>query len=457
MAKKPKNLPPINAAAEYKIRLADPETLKPYDKNPRLISQAAIDKVLASVREFGWRQPIVVDEDGVIIVGHTRRLAAIKGGYKAVPVHDALGLTEAQKRAYRLADNRTGEESEWDMPTLSAEIAGLRLDGFDLGPLGFDLAELRGLEVTERESDPESVPEAPSKPVTRTGDVWQLGDHFLLCGDSTKPDDVERLTGKTRAALLFTSPPYAQQRDYGAAKAAVSDWLGLMQGVFAAAPVADGGQVLVNLGLVYRDGECVQYWSPWLDFMRAQGWRFFGWYVWDQGPGLPGDWNGRLAPSHEFIFHLNKAAKRARKTVKSKMAGVVSNGGLREKDGSIGGRSKGASAIQATKIPDSVFRVMRHKGGLSVGSHPAIFSVALAEQVIDAYSVAGDAIYEPFSGSGTTIIAAEKLGRSCYALELDPVYVDVAVLRWEHFTGKKAKLAENGETFEQTKKRRSKK
>ena len=125
-----------------KIRLADPETLKPYPHNPRLISQAAIDKVLASVREFGWRQPIVVDEDGVILVGHTRRLAAIKGGYKQVPVHDATGLSDAQKRAYRLADNRTGEESEWDMPVLATEIAGLRALDFDLKPVGFSAAEL---------------------------------------------------------------------------------------------------------------------------------------------------------------------------------------------------------------------------------------------------------------------------------------------------------------------------
>lgn len=126
----------------FPVRLADPETLKPYEKNPRVISQAAIDKVLASIREFGWRQPIVVDEDGVILVGHTRRLAAIKGGYKSVPVHDALGLSEAQKKAYRLADNRTGEESEWDLPALRGELSDLRalLPSLDL--TGFGASEI---------------------------------------------------------------------------------------------------------------------------------------------------------------------------------------------------------------------------------------------------------------------------------------------------------------------------
>jgi len=138
-----------------KIRLADPETLKPYPHNPRLISQAAIDKVLASVREFGWRQPIVVDEDGVILVGHTRRLAAIKGGYKQVPVHDATGLSDAQKRAYRLADNRTGEESQWDLPALRGELSDLRalLPSLDL--TGFGAAD-----IFKIFGDPESANDA---------------------------------------------------------------------------------------------------------------------------------------------------------------------------------------------------------------------------------------------------------------------------------------------------------
>lgn len=196
-----------------KIRLADPETLKPYPHNPRLISQAAIDKVLASVREFGWRQPIVVDEDGVILVGHTRRLAAIKGGYKQVPVHDATGLSDAQKRAYRLADNRTGEESEWDMPVLATEIAGLRALDFDLKPLGFDTPELRALEAKEPGKDAEATPEPPKNPVTRPGDLWQLGDHYVRCGDSTKAEDVSDLLDGAKPGLMVTDPPYGVSYD----------------------------------------------------------------------------------------------------------------------------------------------------------------------------------------------------------------------------------------------------
>lgn len=457
--KKTKTAPPIKSPFPQEMWLPISRA-KPYPKNPRVISESAIAKVAASIREFGPTQPIVLDEADEILIGHIRRLAALREGLETFPMLILTGLSPERKRALRIADNRTGEEAEWDMPLLSAEIADLRASGFDLGPLGFDLAELRGLEVTERESDPESVPEAPAKPVTRTGDVWQLGDHFLLCGDSTKPEDVQRLTGETRAALLFTSPPYAQQRDYGAAKSAVSDWLGLMQGVFGAAPVADGGQVLVNLGLIYRDGECVQYWSPWLDFMRAQGWRFFGWYVWDKLSGLPGDFQGRLAPAHEWLFHFNRKPLRPHKT-KAKQAKSVefnSRGSvLRRKDGKMSGVSNPSASMQTHKIPDSVFRVVPHKArGGANAVHPAMFPVKLAEEAVEAYSVAGDAIYEPFSGSGTTIIAAEKLGRACFALELDPVYVDVAVLRWQQFTGKKATLRDGGKTFEQTKKSRGK-
>lgn len=272
--------------------------------------------------------------------------------------------------------------------------------------------------------------------------------HRVMCGDSTNSADVKSVMQSHVADVCFTSPPYAQQRDYGAAKEKVRDWDALMQGVFARVPVSGNAQLLVNLGLVHRDGEWMPYWDAWIEWMRSAGWRRFGWYVWDQGPGLPGDWNGRLAPSHEFIFHFNKDARRANKSVASKMAGKISNGGLRNKDGSIGGRSKGASAIQPMKIADSVFRVTRHKGGIGkAGKHPAVFPVALVEEVLAAYSDEGSVVFEPFCGSGTQIIAAEKMQRRCFALDIDPVYVDVAVRRWQNFTGEEAVHERSGRTF----------
>jgi len=269
-----------------------------------------------------------------------------------------------------------------------------------------------------------------------------------MCGDSTSVEAIDTLMDGQRADLCFTSPPYAQQRDYGAAKEKVGDWDSLMQGVFACIPTKDGAQVLVNLGLVHRDSEWQPYWDNWVAWMRDSGWRRFGWYVWDQGPGLPGDWNGRLAPSHEFIFHFNRESRRANKTVESKHGGqVIGGGGLRGKDGVVRQKTGTGRKSGTHRIPDSVFRVMRHKGKVDGGKHPAVFPVALVESVIDAYAKSGDFLFEPFTGSGTQIIAAEKTATNCYGMELDPAYCDVAVRRWQNFTGQTATLEGDGRTF----------
>jgi DNA modification methylase len=248
-------------------------------------------------------------------------------------------------------------------------------------------------------------------------DAEPEGGHRLLCGDSTSADDVARLADGAEADLCFTSPPYAQQRDY---ETGPQEWDALMREVFTILPAKHDAQVLVNLGLVHRDGEWLPYWDGWIEWMRSAGWRRFGWYVWDQGPGLPGDWNGRLAPSHEFIFHFNRIAEQARKTKASAMAGLPVGGrGLRAKDGSVSRKTNEGGVYQATKIPDSVVRVMRHKGGLGdAGSHPAPYPVDLVLEVLTAFSDAGDVAYEPFGGSGTTIIAAEKSGRRCLGRQI---------------------------------------
>lgn len=272
--------------------------------------------------------------------------------------------------------------------------------------------------------------------------------HRLVCGDSASTTSIDALMDGQTADLVFTSPPYAQQRDYGAAKKKVGNWDALMFGVFSVLPVKPGAQVLVNLGLVHRDGEWVPYWSTWVDWMREAGWRRFGWYVWDQGPGLPGDWNGRLAPSHEFIFHFNREPRKPNKTVESKHGGQkIGGGGLRGKDGVVKEKT-GAGRVSGThRIPDSVFRVMRHKGKVDGGKHPAVFPVALVEAVFEAYAKAGDIAYEPFCGSGTQIIAAEKTGVRCFGSEMDPAYCDVAVRRFQNFTGEDVVLEATGETF----------
>jgi DNA modification methylase len=420
--------------------------LKPYARNAKTHDADQVAKIAASMAEFGWTVPVLVAADGELIAGHGRILAAAQLGLTEAPVIVLGHLTEAQRRAYRIADNKLTELGGWDEALLLQELQALLAEDFDLGLIGIPEDELEAL-LANADDRPaisddaaDAIPDPPAEPITRPGYIWALGKHRLCCGDATDPAAVTRLMLGEQATLMFTSPPYAQQRDYGAAKEKVGDWDALMQGVFAAAPVKTDAQLLVNLGLVHRDSEWQPYWEGWVEWMRASCWRRFGWYVWDQGPGLPGDWNGRLAPSHEFIFHFNRAPRKPHKTVPSKHAGeTLGGGGLRGADGTVHAKTGTGNAIQSHRIPDSVFRIMRHKGGLgAAGSHPAVFPVALVEAVLTAFSDPGDLIYEPFCGSGTQIVAAERAGRRCFAMELDPAYCDVAVRRWEMVTGRKA-------------------
>jgi ParB-like chromosome segregation protein Spo0J len=191
------------------IELRAPNSITPYTNNPRA-NDEAVETVAASIREFGFRQPVVVDGDGVIVVGHTRWKAAVKLGLEVIPVHVATNLTAEQIRAYRIADNATNEISTWDKELLPIELAALKACDYDLGLLGFDpneLARWMGGEAAEGLCDPDEVPEAPEEPVTQPGDLWFLGDHRLLCGDATKSADVERLMNGELADLWLSDPP----------------------------------------------------------------------------------------------------------------------------------------------------------------------------------------------------------------------------------------------------------
>ena len=193
-----------------KIELRKLSEIKPYPNNPR-VNDDAVEAVAASLREFGFRQPIVVDAEGVIIVGHTRYKAALKLGLKQVPVHVATDLTPAQVKAYRIADNATNEIAAWNYELLPIELSALQEMNFDIGMLGFDQEELQRImsgDVQEGLTDPDDVPAPPDEATTRPGDLWLLGDHRLLCGDSGKPEDVDRLLEGAAIHLVNTDPPY---------------------------------------------------------------------------------------------------------------------------------------------------------------------------------------------------------------------------------------------------------
>jgi len=404
--------------------------------NVRKHGERNLATIKASLLRFGQQKPIVVDANGVVRAGNGTLAAAKALGWKEIAVvRSALAGSEAT--AYAIADNRTAELAEWDEDALAETLSALQCeDEALLDAAGFDSAELSRMidgmaDVTEDE-----VPEPPADPITKPGDLWILGEHRLLCGDSTKAEDVARLMDGAKADLCFTSPPYGQQRDYTEeGKAKVADWDGLMRGVFGNLPMTDSGQVLVNLGLIHREGEWIPYWDGWIAWMREQGWRRFGWYVWDKLAGMPGDWNGRLAPAHEFIWHFNRNAVYPAKFLECAFAGRVVKASTVGKDGAlrVHTATKNGDAVQSHKIADSVFRFGSAKGhGLD---HPAVFPPSLPIHAMQSWD--GD-IYEPFCGSGTTLIAAEQLGRKCYGMEISPAYCDVIVKRWETLTGRKA-------------------
>ena len=435
------------------------DALIPYARNARTHSEAQVAQIAASIREFGFNNPILVDGDSGIIAGHGRVLAARVLGLADVPVIELAHLSAAQKRAFILAENKLTERGGWDAELLALELADLEAQGFDLELTGFEAAEIASL-LESQVSDPpssseaEDVPEPPLRAVTRLGDIWCIGPHRVACGDAGDPSLVAALMQGGQAALCFTSPPYANQRHY--TTGGIGDWDTLMQRVCAALPMRDDGQVLVNLGLIHRDNEFIAYWDGWLAWMRTQGWRRFAWYVWDQGPGLPGDWNGRLAPSFEFVFHFNRQARQANKIVPCKFAGQEthlrkdgSSTAMRKKDGTIGGWTAAGTPTQETKIPDSVIRVMRHKGKIGQDiDHPAVFPVALPQHVMETYTDAGDIVFEPFCGSGTTLLAAQRTGRVVRATEIAPEYVEVTVKRFQqNFPEVPVTLATTGQTF----------
>ena len=392
------------------------ERLIPYARNPRR-NAAAVATVAASLKEFGWRQPIVVDEDMVILAGHTRLEAARQLGLASAPVHVARGLTPAQARAYRLMDNRASENAEWDEALLGLELGDLQGDGFDLSLTGFDDAELNRLlaglgdEDGAREGE-DDVPETPADPVSRPGDLWLLGPHRLLCGDSTVATDVERVLGGVTPLLMVSDPPYGVEYDPG--------W----RNQAGAARTRRTGKVLNDDRADWRDawslfpGDVAYIWHGALhaatvaESLEASGFGIRSQIIWAKERLVlsRGDYHWQ----HEPCWYAVKKAG------KGHWAGDRKQTTLWQ----VSSRDQDADTVHGTQKPVECMR------------RPILNN-----------SSRGQAVYEPFMGSGTTLIAAETTGRVCLGIELNPAYVDVAVERWQRFTGKSAVLDGSGEPF----------
>lgn len=261
----------------------------------------------------------------------------------------------------------------------------------------------------------------------KRGDLITLGAHRLMCGDATLADDVAALFKGERAAVVITSPPYLHQRAYGRP---IGDWDELMRKAFGAIPAADECQILVNLGLVHREREWVPYWDGWIEWMRTQGWLRFAWYVWDQGAGMPTDpAKGRLWQAHEFVFHFAKNIVAPCKIADCASAGRRGpNTAQRSPNGAVRNMTT-VGAVGDHKPLDSVLRIPRY--GQSDG-HPAPFPSGLPELLLKSWPLG--IVYDPFGGSGTTLLAAQKLGLPCYMMEIEPEYCEIASGRFhQHF------------------------
>ena len=391
--------------------------LIPYVNNSRTHSDEQVAQISASIKEFGWTNPILVDGTNGIIAGHGRLLAARKLGYTEVPTIELADLTETQKKAYIIADNRLALNAGWDNEMLTIELNELLADGFALEMLGFDPKELAALlepEVIEGLTDEDAVPEVPDEPKTKLGDIYQLGNHRLMCGDSTSIDAVDKLMDGQKADMVFTSPPYnantkAGDGDIFTSKKSkklyaegYSDNLPSNEYIDFAASVLEvcfantDGFIFWNVSYNAKSkNEYIKQIVNRLDYLVEQ-------VCWKKTSTIP--FKGCLMRDWEpiYIFSTNKQ-------------------GLN------------------TKIVTSNFWQVSNTGSQQK-NHKACFPVALPEKGISLVNANSGIIFEPFCGSGTTIIAAEKHGRKCYGMELDPKYCDVIVKRWEEFTGKKAVL-----------------
>jgi DNA modification methylase len=397
-----------------KISTIKIDDIVPYARNPRK-NKNAISKVMASLKEFGFRQPIVVDSDLVVIVGHTRLEAARQLGLKEVPVHIAEGLTKAQIKAYRIADNRTNQEAEWDLDLLKLELEDLADDDYDLALTAFDDKELQSLiaNPTEGLTDEDAVPETPSEPVTKLGDIWILGNHRIICGDSTDATVVHRLLGDVKPHLMVTDPPYGVEYDANWRNEAARTSKGMGNRAIGAGAV----------GKVLNDDR-----ADWTD-----AWALF--------PGnIAYIWHGSLQT--DVVKHSieSNGFKTRALIIWAKNQFAIGRGDYHHQHEPCWYAVRGTGNWTGDRKQSTVWKI--DKPQKSETGHSTQKPIECMRKPIENNSSVGQAIYEPFSGSGTTIIACEQTGRHCYAIELNPAYVDVAVKRWEDFTGKKAVLSE---------------
>jgi len=437
----------------FNVELRLLEAIKPYEGNPR-INEAAVDAVAASMREFGVRQPVVVDENGVIICGHTRYKAAQKLGLAKVPVHVAKDLSEAKIRAYRIADNQTASIAEWDYELLPVELGRLRDMQFDLELLGFDSDVLAGLldpGVQPGLTDPDEVPEPPDEPVTQPGDLWLLGHHRLLCGDSSKAEDVDRLLDSARIDLLAMDPPYnvrVEPRSSTAIAAGLSSFQNKKaqlhhQGFDQARGATDPKKARKKMHAKDRPlendfvtdeafDEMLLAWFANASRVLKPGGSFFIW----GGYANLGNYPGPLKAAGLYFSQAVVWNKQHPVLTRKDFMGAFELCFYGWKEGAghkFHGPNNATDLWHVKKIPPQQMEHLTAK------------PVELAVRAIQYSSLAGENVLDLFGGSGSTLIGCEQTGRRAYLMELDPAYCDLIADRFQRFTGQAAILERTGE------------
>jgi DNA modification methylase len=432
--------------SKTKIEHVSIDKLIPYARNSRTHSDAQVAQIAASIKEFGFTNPVLVDGDGGIIAGHGRVMAAKSMKLDTVPCIRLDHLTEAQKKAYVIADNKLALNAGWNDQMLGLELADLQGLGFDLELTGFnkdELASLMAPEPTDGLIDEDEVPGIPEQPKSQRGDVWLLGEHRLMCGDSTQADDLAKLMDGDKADLVWTDPPYNVAVDGKAGKImnddmSKSEFRKFLQSVYARyfENMREGAVIYVAHGESER--------AAFSDCLVEAGLKLSEVLIWVKQSGTLSrqDFNWK----HEPILYGWKEGKGHHFCGDFTLTTVIDD------DLDIDKMKKDELVAMLKQIKEQMpTTIVRHDRPTKSDLHPTMKPVSLVQRMVEWSSMDGWIVLDLFGGSGSTLIACQKANRKARLMELDPKFVDVIVKRWQDFTGKIATHAETGKPFAEVK------